>query len=61
MVGPGAGLTQDPAGAPGIGEPAPHRLGEIGGANVVRTGGDEHEPAWRGEARSEPRQFAVAA
>ena len=29
VVGAGAGLAQDAAAAPGIGEPAPHRLGEL--------------------------------
>src|SRR5205807_1814901 len=61
MIGPGAGLAQNARAAPGIGEPAPHGLGEIRRTDIMRARREEQDAARRGYLCGEPRQLAVAA
>ena len=53
--------AQDAGAASGIDETAPHRVGELGGADIVRARGDKQKPARRGQLRREPRQLAITA
>ncbi len=43
MVGAGPGAPQDAREAAGVGEAAPHRLGEFGGPDIVGARGEERE------------------
>ena len=61
VVGGGAGVLQDAGAAAGIGEAVPHRLGEFRRPDIVGAGGEEQEPAGRGQLRRQPRQLAIAA
>src|SRR5581483_6681579 len=60
VVRRGAGGADDAAAAPGIAEAAPHRLGKLGGADIVRARGGEHEAARRGQLRGKAGELAVA-
>src|ERR1700693_2845135 len=61
MVAPRARIAQDAVAAPGIGEAAPHRLGEIRRGDTMRARSQKQEPARRGEPGAKPSELALAA
>src|SRR5690606_2392973 len=59
MIGSGARRAQDPARPPGIEQPAPHGLGEVGFGDIVRAGRHEEIAAGLDERGREARHLAI--
>ena len=61
MVGTRTTHMQDPRVATGAVHARGDHLGEFARRHVMRAGGDEHEPAGRGQCRRQPRELAIGA